>query len=157
MRYLIINIIVLFFSANVFAYQCGRPRSFEDEYKKSNLIFLGKVINTAQVNDGIRNYRIDFEIENSWGGLAKGVTFQIHVDDLEAKVCGVPFRVGERYLVYSHGHEYFIIDECHRGVDRCTRTNFSEALKDDIKKLNELKELPGDVSQMGVEVSGFEE
>jgi len=84
--------------------------------ERSNLVFLGKVIEIGDVNKDsskMPERRYVFEVEKSWKGAPDHQVTLYSYDGAEAS-CGYKFDLNQTYLVYTYQEE---------GSDKTPRTN----------------------------------
>ncbi len=102
-------------------------------------VFAGKVIEITEGESsppasGIKELAVKIRVEKSWKLIRKDeiTVFTVNTSNL----CGFPFRVGERYLVYAHAGKEL-------GTDICTRTALLLNAKDDWEYLKRKRLLKG--------------
>lgn len=116
----------VFPAASAMACDCAiypPPEAFE----RSGAVFAGKVIDTG----GFINPYVDFAVEKSWKS--------VDVDEVSLSIrgCdGMSFVVGEKYLVYAYGDEYFL------STGDCTRTATLVKAVEDFNYLKDKKTIP---------------
>lgn len=102
-------------------------------------VFAGKVIEitegeSSMPESGVKELAVRFRVEKSWKLIRKDeiTVFTVNTSNL----CGIPFRVGERYLVYAHARKKL-------STDICTRTVGLLYAKDDLEYLKRRRLLKG--------------
>lgn len=80
------------------ACSCIPPGSVPEEVEKTDVIFMGEV--TAVTEESDTSFRVTFDLERKWKGLASQETIDIWTPHDSAQ-CGYAFKVGESYVVYA--------------------------------------------------------
>ena len=108
-------------------------------FKTAAAVFAGKVIEITEGESsmpasGVKELAVKFRVEKSWKLIRDDeiTVFTVNTSNL----CGLPFRVGERYLVYAHGGKKL-------STDICTRTALLLYAKDDREYLKGRRLLKG--------------
>ena len=101
-------------------------------FAAASAVFSGRVIEITEGEPSplapwIRNLAVKFRVERSWKLARKGevTVFTVNTSSL----CGFPFSVGERYLVYAHGRGAAL------STDICTRTALLTHAGEDLEYL----------------------
>lgn len=135
----------LFFATDVYACSCSffdqlgkSDKKLVKEAKKSaDAVFIGEIVEVRFSEptwpDGDEKIPFTryakFRVEKSW----KGVKDQEFIEIFTANVCcicGVPFKKGERYIIYANKHK-----DGEFSTNICTRTRIYEAKLIDEKYL----------------------
>ena len=101
-------------------------------FSSASAVFSGKVLKiterkSALPGSGLKELAVKFRVEKSWKLVRKDkvTVFTVNKDSM----CGFPFKVGERYLVYARGGgDKF-------STDICTRTGSLLGMKEDLEYL----------------------
>ena len=126
-----LGMIVFGASERVFACECKRNSSVEQEFSDAKTVFVGKVI---EIKDSKPDAVITLKVERMWKGI-KTETMVLLTDN-RGKGCGYIFNKGERYLVYAFEDR----DGALR-TDVCTRTTDVRSAAGDLKELGRKGEL----------------
>ncbi len=105
---ILILIILLLISSNAIACSCGYDKITQDEYDNYSLIFIGEIIEVEDCDNwGYQEF--SFKIER----LFKGQTTEI-VSGFNncGGICNSPYKLGEKWLVYSNPN-YGLINDQH--------------------------------------------
>ncbi|OJV51600.1 MAG: hypothetical protein BGO31_00830 [Bacteroidetes bacterium 43-16] len=106
MKTLLINICLFVLSYSAFACDC----SVDDyiNFKKADLVFVGKVIKIENVNEYEIN-RITLQICEMQKGKIRKKKITIVIPCMNEVCCGVEFILNEKYKVFSvkRGKDYF--------------------------------------------------
>ncbi len=101
--------------------------SLEEQVQRSDAIFSGEVLDTrdnpSPTAPGVHLGPVTFDVEESWKGVSEeqGVILGSSFSAMEEGDCGIDFREGERYLIYStYGGQ---------GEDRALTTGICEGTK----------------------------
>ncbi len=106
--------------------KCAIP-SFEEAFKNSKSVFVGKVI-SAEKNGDVRTFK--FRSEKFWkGSRAKSIEIEVY----ETTRFQAWFEVGEKYLIFANDSDGKL------SVGRCSRSNEISGAKDDLKSLGKGK------------------
>jgi len=150
MQQFVLIILMSFFLSSAWAYQCGQPREFDEEYNRASAIFIGKVVSISDIDSNVGQVLVLFDVEKFYktGKLNKIDGSQFKIDITLDSVgcpsqidgcCGREITQGERYLVYAYphkdAHEVMTFDICTRGITPCSRTNLIESAQEDLKQL----------------------
>lgn len=116
MRYLIITLllpfIILLYSVEAFTCDCVDPNSIpiDETIKKSTAIFIGEVLS---IEAEATYLKIKFDVLASYKGINERAYIIVRTAKNQA-ACGFPFRVGEKYLVFTYGEDGFYTGLCSR-------------------------------------------
>jgi len=132
MRSLVICCVILldflFRPESVWACSCVQHRNSPSvEFEESDAVFFGRVTNIIKPPPIFYGYYLEiiaFEVEDSW----KGIT-ETHIT-VSAGDCGVDFRKGKSYLVYSQ--EWNGV----QGAGICSRTTEITRAAEDLEYLD---------------------
>ena len=128
---LIVIAFLVFAAGESFACTCAPP-SIDKALEGADVVFSGKVTKIIESNIH-RNGRpitstVYFKVFKAW----KGVTTEEMIvrTSINSPLCGFPFRVGEKYLVFALGEKIF-------STWLCSGTKSLRYAKADIKFLGE--------------------
>ena len=114
--------------------KCRYP-SFEEEYKLSEAVFVGRIV--EETREGKRRY-FTFRIEKYWKGVS---TSKVTIYVSENRRYMSPYKMDESFLVFAKLNE----EEDHLYDRRCSRSSllneYSPTVKNDLEKLGESGEL----------------
>lgn len=124
-----------------YACTCGEQKSPLEESSYVDVVFAGRVTEVA-MNDEIRDWVAEFEVERAWKGLDGNKTVYVNGDTVTN--CGLEFIEDEKYLVYA---VYFDSDEkTLLGTGACFRTSSIAYAQGDMQALDSaivVRELTG--------------
>ena len=103
-----------------------------EAFTAASAVFSGKVIEITEgkssfPESGVKELAIKIRVEKSWKLIRKDEVLVVTVNT--SNLCGFPFEIGERYLVYGYGGEDKLI------TDICTRTIGFVGAKEDLEYL----------------------
>lgn len=77
---------------------CEQPASFEQAYKKANIVFLGSCIDISPnaIKGGLN---IVFQVDSSWKRGVEQIT-TVHTNSTNQ--CGYEFKQGSKYIVFGN-------------------------------------------------------
>lgn len=110
-------------------------------FSSAAAVFSGKVLKITEGKEGLpgsglKELAVKFRVEQSWKLIRKDKVTVFTVN--KGSMCGFPFKVGERYLVYARGgRDKF-------STDICTRTGFLLGMKEDLEYLKERPQINAD-------------
>ena len=133
---LVLFVLVVCFSPalEVFACTCIARRTPTEERDVSVFIFSGEVIRIDTVIIDLFQLRnVRFRVQRVWKG--DDSTRVDVLTGLGAADCGVPFEVGEAYLVYAL--DFYLEDPQAFYTNSCTRTNLLAWATEDLEELGE--------------------
>ena len=93
---------------SAYACECGGRGSPRKELGKSRAVFVGEVVEITD-GEGGDPYLIKFRVGSYW----KGAKDQFVTISSPGGLCGISFKVGQRWLVYAYGQDLWT-DACHR-------------------------------------------
>lgn len=72
--------------------------------KDAKSVFHGKVLSVMRVEKPYIFYQIEFKVEQYIKGKKRKChkSIKVNVPSLQEGGCGIPFKVGDRYLVYTY-------------------------------------------------------
>jgi hypothetical protein len=109
-------------ASSVYACECAGRGSPRKELRQAGAVFTGEIVQVVPVEHSTR-YLIKFKVEKFWKGV--GGEF-ITVTSLGG-LCGIPFSVGEGWLVYAYDKDLW--------TDNCSRTKRVENASEDLRAL----------------------
>lgn len=100
------------YTHQAFACKCVDPDSIpiEEAISKSTAIFIGEVISIANAQ---KDLEVKFDVLTSYKGIDRRSYISVRTARTEA-LCGYPFKVGERYLVFTYGSDILYTSLCTR-------------------------------------------
>ena len=109
-------------------------------FAAASAVFAGKVIDITEGESSplapwLKTLAVKFRVEKSWKLVRKDVVTVFTVNT--SSLCGFPFSVGERYLVYAHGLGTAL------STDICTRTRLLLDAQEDLDYLRRKRLLKG--------------
>ena len=107
---------------SVYACECDGRGSPRKELRKAGAVFTGEIVEIAPIPQG-GSYLIKFKVMKFW----KGVKEEFVTVQSPGGLCGIPFNVGEAWLVYAYGRELW--------TDNCRRTKKAENAAEDLQAL----------------------
>jgi hypothetical protein len=103
-------------------------------------VFSGRVLaitegEASPLTPWLKDLAVKFRVERSWKSIRKDevTVFTVNTSSL----CGFPFEVGERYLVYAHASGEKL------RTDICTRTRLLMSAQEDLQYLKRKRLLRG--------------
>jgi len=134
------------------ACSCVRPQSPCASMKSSQTIFVGRVVSATTAPDQ-QTIRVRFEVEEQFTGrTANAIDLTTPSTD---GMCGFPFRVGTKYLVYAHPSSEGLT------ASQCSRTRQLVAAGDDLSLLRQTaagtiqSRLSGAILEERLDLDGF--
>lgn len=103
----------LFFSyENLYACKCIDPYSIpmKETIKKSTAVFIGEVVS---IENEPTLLSVKFDVLASYKGIDKKAYIIVKTAKID-EACGFPFKVGERYIVFTYGDDAFYTSICTR-------------------------------------------
>lgn len=114
--------------SNLFA-KCRVPY-FEESYKESKAIFVGKVLSVRKEGD---EKIFKFQVEKYWKGK-KSKTLEVkYYENMRYQAW---LEVGKKYLVYARGNDDGTLSD-----GRCSLTKIYSEANPDLKKLGKAKKM----------------
>jgi hypothetical protein len=141
-----LNIFLLLFILSAFkSYSCTcisiRKSNVKDAIKSNDYIFVGKVkkIDIVKI-ENLDLFKVLFEVESRFKGKVK--KFITIYTNSEEDMCGFPFKLHHKYIVYAslYKHKYITKSKRKKNIivtDVCSRTKLYD--KDEILKLKKHK------------------
>ena len=109
-------------ASSVYACECEGRGSPRKELRKARAVFTGEIVQVVPIEQGTR-YLIKFKVEKFW----KGAGGEFITVTSPGGLCGIPFSVGEGWLVYAYGKELW--------TDNCRRTKKVGNASEDLRAL----------------------
>jgi hypothetical protein len=107
---------------SAYACECDGRGSPREELRKAKAVFTGEIVEITPVSQG-SSYLIKFKVKRFWKGV-KGEFINVQSP---GGLCGLPFNVGEVWIVYAYGRELW--------TDNCRRTKKAENATEDLRAL----------------------
>ena len=135
-------VVCLALSAGVsVACTCMHMRGDPDAaFKTASTVFSGKVLKITEGKSsmpasGVRELVVKFRVEKSWKLIRKDEVIVVTLNT--SNLCGFPFEIGERYLVYAVGGGSKFM------TDICSRTTQAPGAKEDLDYLSRKRLIKG--------------
>lgn len=132
--FLALAIVIASSHAAANACTCLPPMGPAEEMRRSDAVFLGKVMSikrNGSDNDPFRSVEVRFDVVRSWKGEERSE--QIVFTSSNSAACGYPFAEGKTYLVYANTGE---VKSLVTGL--CTRTRKLADAREDITELDKV-------------------
>jgi len=86
--------------------------------KGAKSVFNGKVLSVVRIEQPYIFYQIEFNVEQYIKGKKRKChkSIKVNVPSLQEGGCGIPFKVGERYIVYTYLEDKMLF------TSNCTET-----------------------------------
>jgi hypothetical protein len=72
------------------------------ESKDAKSVFSGKVLSVTRIDSPFVRYKILFKVSTSIKGHVKAKNIVVNVSCLQDGCCGLPFKQGEWYVIYTY-------------------------------------------------------
>ena len=86
--------------------------------KEAKSVFNGKVLSVIRIEQPYIFYRVEFKVEQYIKGKKRKChkSIKVNVPSLQEGGCGIPFKVGDKYLVYTYIEDKMLF------TSNCTET-----------------------------------
>ena len=98
MRKVMIFLLLIVTIASSQACDCDSIKGSKD----AKSVFRGKVLSVARIDSPFVRYKILFKVSESIKGRIKAKKIVVNVSCLQDGCCGIPFKQGERYVIYTY-------------------------------------------------------
>lgn len=122
------------------ACSCVPPPSPLKALKEASAVFVGKVVGRV-VDENNHEQRVTLDVQRIYKGITQR---RVEVSSiLHGSICGFPFVMQKRYLVYAAGDEAL-------STGICTRTRLLKRAKADLAALGKGRPPPSDPKSPGL-------
>ncbi len=118
--------LLLLFQLPALGCSCIGEISVKDEIKRSDVVFVGKVISADTISDTIQYYKFrrikySFQIQTLYKGRVSSDKMEI-VTGMGGGDCGFEFGVGSEYIIYANYNSYHDKSIRYLETNICRRT-----------------------------------
>lgn len=116
----------------VVACECYGPGTAEEALQISTAVFAAEVVAIEPIGESTSSM-VEFRVLAAWKGVESPTIFAVTKD---WGLCGYPFDVGSKYLVYAQTNgDGLIVDNCHRTYPLVVSSEFEAQARSDMSEL----------------------